>query len=160
MYTDFLQLTYQDAYTNDSIGIAKECFSKEVFNSTRCQKYLKTNIEVNEMQKCWLAFLNSKLVGSISIIERKDDYELRGFYIATETQGKGIGKKLLKLAIDFAKDKDITLDVYAHSVKSIEIYKKWGFKIDSKRGEFSRHWPEWPKGIKARCIYMRYKAKG
>ncbi len=156
-YTKLLQKTYQDAYTNEAIGLAKECFSQEVFNSPDTQKYLKSNLRVNKKQKCWLAFLGSQLVGSISIIERKKDYELRGFYVAPKYQGKGIGKKLWKLALGFIKDKDVTLDIYAHNIKTIEIYKKWGFEIDTKRGEFYRHWPEWPKGVKAKCVYMRYR---
>jgi ribosomal protein S18 acetylase RimI-like enzyme len=100
--------------------------------------------------------VDEKLVGSITIIEREKDYELRGFYIATKYQGKGIGKKLWELALDFAKEKNITLDIYAHNTKTIEIYKKWGFKVDTARGEFYRHWPEWPEGLRAKSIYMRY----
>jgi len=158
-YTELLQKTYQDAYTDEAIGLKKEYFSKEVFNTLDTQKYLESNLEVNERQKCWLAFVDKSLVGSISIIEREKDYELRGFYVATKYQGKGIGKKLWELTLDFTKGKDITLDIYAHNKKTIEIYKKWGFKIDTERGEFYRHWPEWPKEVKAKSIYMRYKKK-
>lgn len=156
-YTKILQKTYQNTYPNEEIGLTKEYFSEEIFNSPDTQKYLTSNLEINDKQKCWLAFLGSQLVGSISIVEREKDYELRGFYVATQHQGKGIGKKLWNLALNFAKNKDITLDIYAHSTKTIEMYKKWGFVIDTKRGEFYRHWPEWPKGIKAKCIYMRYR---
>lgn len=156
-YTKLLQKTFQDAYTDEKIGLKKEYFSKKVFGSTRIKKYLTESLEINDRQKCWLAFVGSKMVGSITIIERKDDYELRGFYVATEYQGKGIGKKLWQLTRDFAKDKDMTCDIYEHNVKSIEVYKKWGFIIDKEKGEFYRHWDEWQKGIKAKCIYMRYK---
>ena len=156
-YTNLLQKTYQDAYTNESIGLTKECFSEEIFDSPDTQKYLASNLVVNDKQKCWLAFLGSQLVGSISIIEREKDYELRGFYVATQHQGKGIGKKLWNLALNFARIKDITLDIYVHSTKTIEMYKKWGFVIDTEKGEFYRHWPEWPERIKAKYIYMRYR---
>jgi len=157
LYTKLLQKTYQDSYTSDEIGLSPDCFSEQVFNSPDTQKYLASNLVTNNLQKCWLAFLNSELVGSISIIKTRKDYELRGFYVATKHQGKGTGKRLWNLALDFAKDKDITLDIYAHSTKTIEIYKKWGFEVDTKRGEFYRHWPEWPEGVEAKCIYMRYK---
>lgn len=156
-YTKLLQNTYQDTYKNEAIGLTKECFSKEVFNSLIAQRYLESNLEINEKQKCWLAFLDSRLVGSITITEREDNYELKGFYVATEYQGKGIGKKLFKLVLGFAKNKDIILDIYAHNTKTIEIYKKWGFKKDAKKGEFYRHWPQWPKGLKVKCFYMRYE---
>jgi ribosomal protein S18 acetylase RimI-like enzyme len=103
-----------------------------------------------------MAFLGGQLVGSISIIEREIDYELRGFYVATEYQNHGIGKKLWNKALTFAKNKDITLDIYEHNTKTIAMYKKWGFAIDSARGIFYRHWPEWPEGVQAKCFYMRY----
>lgn len=124
-YTDLLQKTYQDAYTDETIGLKKEYFSKEIFNTQNTQEYLESNLKVDERQKCWLAFVDEKLAGSITIIEREKDYEIRGFYVATDYQGKGIGKKLWGLALDFAKEKDITLDIYAHNIKTIEIYKKW-----------------------------------
>ena len=156
-YTKLLQQTYQEAYVNEKIGLTRECFSEETFNTPDTQKYLASNLLVNDKQKCWLAFIDSELTGSISIIEREKDYELRGFYVTVLYQGKGIGRQLWNLALNFAKNKDITLDIYAHSIKTIEIYKKWGFEIDAKKGEFSRHWPEWPEGLQAKCIYMRYK---
>ena len=158
-YTKLLQKTYKNSYTNEEMGLTKECFSEEVFKSLNNQKYLASNLLVNDKQKCWLAFVGSKLVGSISIIEWSKDYELRGFYVGTKEQGKGIGKKLWKLALSFVNGKDITCDIYAHNIKTIEIYKEWGFDVDAERGEFYRHWPEWPEGVKARCIYMRYKVK-
>lgn len=158
-YTKLLQKTYQDAYVDDEIGLTKDCFAEEVFNTPDTQKYLTSNLEVNPHQKCWLAFISEQLVGALSIIEKEDDYELRGFYVDPSYQGQGIGRQLWELALQFAKNKDITCDIYAHNKKTIEMYKKWGFAVDAKRGEFYRHWEEWPEGVKAKCIYMRYKVK-
>lgn len=156
-YTQLLRQTYQDAYTDKEIGLTKECFSKEIFNSPDTQKYLESNLENNSTQKAWLAFAGQKLVGSISVIERKEDYELRGFYVATKHQNKGIGKKLWSLVREHANNKDITCDIYAHNAKTIKMYKKWGFEIDAVKGEFYRHWPEWPESVQAKCIYMRFR---
>lgn len=36
-YTDLLQRTYQEAYTNESLGLTKELFSKEIFNTPDTQ---------------------------------------------------------------------------------------------------------------------------
>jgi RimJ/RimL family protein N-acetyltransferase len=156
-YTKLLQATYQESYVNENIGLTKDCFSEEIFASPDTQKYLATNLIVNDKQKCWLAFVDSQLVGSISIIERESDYELRGYYVESTYQGQGIGKRLWQLALNFVKDKDITCDIYAHNIKTIDMYKKWGFEVDTARGEFYRHWPEWPNGVQAKGIYMRYK---
>jgi len=158
-YTKLLQKTYHSSYINDAIGLTKECFSEDIFNTKDTQKYLKSNLIINENQKTWLAFIGVDLIGSITIAIKDKECELKGFYVATSFQGKGIGKKLWKLAQAFSGNKNITLDIYAHNLKTIEIYKRWGFEIDTKKGEFYRHWPEWPKDLKVKCIYMIYKSK-
>lgn len=155
-YTNLLQRTYQDAYTNKTLGLTKDLFSKEIFNSLDTQKYLAGNLRNTNKQKTWLAFDGPRLVGSVTISDGGEECEMRGFYVKTDYQGMGIGKKLWKLVLDFVKGKDITLDIYAHNIKTIEIYKRWGFEIDKEKGEFYRHWPEWPEEIKAKSIYMRY----
>ncbi len=157
-YTSLLQRTYEIAYTDDSIGLTKECFSKEVFNTKDTQKYLKSNLVVNDDQKALVAFIGAQMVGSITIKKKEDDYEITGFYVAPEHQGKCIGKQLWQRALNSAGRRDIVVDLYVHNKKSIEMYKKWGFKIDETRGEngyFYRHWPEWPEDLKAKCVYMR-----
>jgi len=158
-YTDLLQKTYQDAYVNDEIGLTIDCFSPEVFNTPDTQDYLRSNLIVNDKQKCWLAFVESKMVGAVTIVERDSDYELRGFYVATEFQGKGIGRKLWEKVLEGIKNKDIVLDIYTHNTRSIKIYNKWGFEIDMKKGQFYRHWNEWPEGVRANCMYMRLRAE-
>ncbi|HEY4694615.1 MAG TPA: GNAT family N-acetyltransferase [Candidatus Nanoarchaeia archaeon] len=158
-YTNLLQRTYQESYTDPKIGLTKECFSKEIFNTKSSQDYLKSNLVVNEQQKAWLAFLDSKMIGSITVIDKGEECQLRGFYVAPEYQGKGVGKQLWQRALDFASGKDIVLDLYAHNTKTIEMYKKWGFKIDEEKGTFYRHWPEWSEEIKVKCLYMLFSRK-
>lgn len=158
-YTNLLQKTYQDAYANGKLGLTKDCFSKKVFSSPDTQKYLKSNLVLTDKLKTWLAFVGSKMVGSITCIDKGKEYEMRGFYVAPKYQGKGIGTQLYNCALNLTKrNKDIVLDIYAHSFKTISMYKNWGFKIDRKKGTFYRHWPEWPKRLKAKCLYMRLDA--
>ncbi len=158
-YTDLLQRTYQHAYTDESIGLISDCFSKEIFATDNTQEYLKSNLIQNHKQKAWLAFVGKRLIGSITIINQEEKCQLRGFYVDPTYQGRGIGKRLWQKAINFSKDKDIILDTYAHNTKTIDIYKKLGFKIDKEKGVFFRNWPEWPKDLQAKCIYMRYTAE-
>ena len=158
-YTDLLQKTYQEAYTDESIGLTTDCFSKEIFATERVQAYFRSNLVQNAKQKTWLAFLEKNLVGSITIFDQGNECELRGFYVSSIHQGKGIGKQLFERVLKFTKGKDIVLDTYAHVGKTIEMYKRWGFRIDKKKGTFWRHWSEWPKGLKAKCIYMRFSNK-
>ncbi|MCH8741778.1 GNAT family N-acetyltransferase [Patescibacteria group bacterium] len=153
------QKTFQDAYTNKKIGLTKKHFSKKVFSSLRIQDYLRSNLTLTKKQKTWVVFLKSEMIGSITRTDKGKEYELRGFYVLPKYQGRGIGKQLWKHALNFAKRKDITLDIYAHQLKTINMYKKWGFKIDRKKKAFYRHWAEWPKRLKAKCIYMRLSSK-
>lgn len=154
-YTKLLQSVYENAYTNPSIGLAKECFSMQVFTTPGTQEYLLSNLRVDNKQLTWLAFDGSLLVGSITIAEKGSLCELRGFYVETSRQGKGIGKMLFTKILEFTGDRDIVLDIYAHNRKTIEMYKRWGFVEDNSKPPFYRHWPEWPEGVQAKSIYMR-----
>ena len=156
-YTKLLQKTYQASYTNKKLSLTKDCFSRKIFSTKDTQKYLKSCLTINNKQKTWLAFVKSKLVGSVTITHKVKECELRGFYVNTQCQGRGIGKQLWNRALNFAKGKDIVCDIYAHNIKTIKMYKKWGFVIDKKKGTFYRHWPEWPEELRAKCIYMRLK---
>lgn len=162
-YTQLLQRTYEDAYVDESLGLTKDCFSKEIFASPDTQKYLKSHLVINDKQKTWLAFIDSKLIGSITCIYKdRKEAELTGFYVALEHQGKGIGRRLYRNAIKFASGRDLVLDIYSHNKRTIDMYKKWGWKLDKtkgNRGYFFRHWPEWPAGLRAKCLYMRLSIK-
>jgi ribosomal protein S18 acetylase RimI-like enzyme len=154
-YTHLLQRTYEYSYTNKAIGLTPECFSPKIFASKRNQEYLRSNLAITVHQKTWVAFDNSKLIGSITIEDKGEECEMKGFYVLPEYQGKGLGKQLFSRVLEFVQDKDIVLDTHAHNVKSIKMYERWGFKIDQAKGTFYRHWPEWPEGLEVACLYMR-----
>lgn len=160
-YTDLLQQTYEIAYTNEAIGLTSDLFSKEIFASKESQDYLKSHLEETDTQKTWLTFNSNKLIGSITcIINNNTEAELTGFYVLPRYQGQGLGKKMYELALEFAGNRDMLLDVYCHNTTTIEMYKKWGWSRDTSRGDkgyFYRHWSEWPEGIKAKCVYMCLK---
>lgn len=158
-YTELLQQTYAATYANEALGLTKECFSPEIFANKNTQEYLQSHLTNSDTQKTWLAFVDEKLVGSITcILKNKNEAELTGFYVHPDFQGKGIGKKLYHHALNFAEKRNLFLDIYCHNTKTIETYKKWGWKLDTTKGEggyFYRHWSEWPKGLQAKCQYMK-----
>ena len=159
-YTDLLQRTYAETFPDPKIGLTKDCFSKEVFATPHTQAYLKSNLRRSPRQRTWLAIVKGKPVGAVTIEGKARVYDLRGFYVAPEHQGEGIGKLLWERVQGFVHDKPITLYTYAHNTGTIAVYKKWGFKIDKPRGSIWSHWPEWPKGVRAKRIYMRLNPKG
>jgi len=67
------------------------------------------------------------------MLDRGKEFKLRGFYVSPKHQGKGMGKRLWALALDFAKRKDVVLDIYAHNRRTIGTYKIWRFVIDIKK---------------------------
>lgn len=121
-YTDLLQRTYEAAYASEEHGLPKELFSKEIFNTEDTQRYLLSNLEQNENQRTWLAFQGEQLIGSITATIKGSDCEFRGFYVAPELQGKGIGRRLAELANQFAANRDIILDTYTHNTKTLAMY--------------------------------------
>jgi ribosomal protein S18 acetylase RimI-like enzyme len=149
------QQSYQKAYTNDSLGLPKELFSEEVFASDDTQTYLKSKLVETDTKKSWVVVTKNVVLGSVTVEDKGDSYELSGFYVLPKYQGMGMGAQLWAKVLEFASDKDITLDIYSHNTKTIDMYKKWGFEIDTERGTFFRHWPEWPEGVQAESLYMR-----
>jgi ribosomal protein S18 acetylase RimI-like enzyme len=154
-YINFLQPTFETAYPYPEIGLTKECFSKENFASENSQQYFKSKLILNDNKKTWFVFDSKKLVGSITVYDNGRCCELSGFYVRKKYQGKGIGRGLFEIALKFAKGKEITLDVFVHNKRAIDIYKKWGFEIDNEKAHFYRRWPEWPEGVKVESIYMK-----
>jgi ribosomal protein S18 acetylase RimI-like enzyme len=159
-YTRMLQKVFEATYVDPALGLEKEHFSSEIFQNEHSQKYLASNLVQRDKQGCWLAFDGGKLIGAITITNNGEECEVKGFYVAQDFQGRGVGKKLWHEALQFAEGKDIVLDTYVHNTKTIELYTKWGLVLDTSRGEngyFYRHWPEWPEGLQAKCLYMRLR---
>ena len=162
-YTNLLQQTYEFTYTNAEIGLIKECFSPQVFNTPDSQKYLSSKLINSPHQKTWLVFNDKKLIASATCkIIDENKAEFSGFYVLPDYQHHGIGKKLYQKVLNFAQNRDLILGIYTHNTKSLEIYKKWGWQIDTSRGENGYtvgHWPEWPDGVIAKSVYLILKRK-
>lgn len=154
-YLDLMQKTYQASFVNNELGLTKDMFVSQYFHTPTALKFFTEMMNVNDKQKCWLAFIGDELVGSITMTNKENEYMLGGFYVATKHQGMGIGKKLWNLAQDYAERKDITLGVYTHNAKTIELYKKWGFVIDATKEIEVGHWEDWPEGVTIKTLYMR-----
>ncbi len=81
----------------------------------------------------WVATVDGKIVGSVAIDGSSSSTEgarLRWFILASESQGRGIGKALLQKAIDFcnrAKLNQIYLWTFAGLDQARHLYEKFGF---------------------------------
>lgn len=83
----------------------------------------------------WVAILDGKIVGSVAIDGSTGSTEgarLRWFIIAPECQGRGIGKALMREALDFCKRADFSR-VYLWTFTGLNaarhLYEKCGFTL-------------------------------
>ncbi len=158
-YSNLLQQTYETCCVNNSIGLTKACFSKEMMSTEESVNFLRSYLKITPTHKAWVAALDGKIVGAISCeIKSQLEGEIVAFYVLPQYQDQGIGKQLYTKALDFVGQRDLVLDVYAHNEKTIAMYKKWGWELDVHRGDggsFFLHWKGWPKEVQVKCLYMR-----
>jgi len=72
------------------------------------EKYVKEFDKNHDeaMENIWIAETGGKRVGMIAIAKAEEDTaQLRWFLIEPEMRGKGLGRRLMKTAVDFCKEK-------------------------------------------------------
>jgi len=81
----------------------------------------------------WYFIKENSNIGFISYSLNDSNFiKIMKFYILTEYQQKGIGKKVFSLIKDMAKNKrfdKIILNVNRFNTNAIQAYSSWGFKI-------------------------------
>lgn len=156
-YREFTRTSYLSAYCKPELGVTPDLFSEEIFNSARLIKYFRDICESGDDNKTWLAVNNdSDLLGVIAAHQHEDFCELKAFYVKEELQGQGIGRALYKKVLQFAGGTAMQLDVVNFMDKTISMYERWGFSVDTSREAFEYPWEEWPPGPAhvLRAIYM------
>jgi len=93
-----------------------------------------------DKDRIWLAETNGRIIGSIAIVgHSKAGAQLRWFLVHTDCRGLGIGKKLLKNALQFCKErkyKTIFLWTVSELVEAGHLYIRFGFsKTEEKTHE-------------------------
>ncbi|WP_409526024.1 GNAT family N-acetyltransferase [Nitrincola sp. MINF-07-Sa-05] len=76
-----------------------------------------------------VAECDGKLEG---VVELKEGRHIAMLFVAPEHQKKGVGKKLLLSALDYAKVDTVTVRA---SLSSVPAYKKYGFECSGATGE-------------------------
>ena len=85
----------------------------------------------------WIAEVDEKIVGAIAITKFNDKIaQLRWFIIDEAYQGRGLGNKLMKVALDFCKEKKYQ-HVFLWTVSILEparhLYKKFNFTLTEEK---------------------------
>jgi len=92
----------------------------------------------------YLAYAGDELAGYVKLRDRNNPRELRGIntlevarlYATGKMVGKGVGKRLMELSIDIAREKKkeaLWLAVWEKNQRAIDFYTKWGFEVFSKQ---------------------------
>jgi putative acetyltransferase len=80
-----------------------------------------------------------KVIGTVALIPHsQEEIELKRMYLDSGYRGKGLGKMLMKKALQFAKDnqyKNVILDTWERLQSAQSLYRKFGFKEYKREGE-------------------------
>lgn len=82
-----------------------------------------------------VALADDKVVGGCGIASfnsSKNVSELRKLFLLPEARGKGVGKELTKLCIDFARSSNYQrcyLDTLSNMTTAVKMYEKMGFRF-------------------------------
>jgi GNAT superfamily N-acetyltransferase len=89
----------------------------------------------------WLAVAGNRILGSITIdggASPAEEARLRWFVLAPESQGRGIGKRLMAQAMAFCRDRGLRR-VYLHTFAGLEaarhLYERHGFRLIAEQAD-------------------------
>lgn len=88
----------------------------------------------SETREQYLAILNGERIGLVSTNQEDGVGSIFGFGIVPEHRGKGYGEELLHLIVNRLRQggkTEIILDVNSENENALELYKKFGFEIES-----------------------------
>lgn len=89
---------------------------------------LQKKISEGGNTKIWVAKEAVKIGGFIRIDKSDEKNSLRALYVLPGYQGRGIGKKLMELGLDWVdSDKQVVLEVAEYNNNAINFYKSFGF---------------------------------
>ena len=137
-------MTLRQFSINDAETILSWCKDKHAFRLWSADRYKEFPAQQEEMMEQYkgdnmyplTAVVGEEIIGHILLrFPSEDKSVIRfGFIIVDDSKrGKGYGKQLLRLAIDYAQRElgaqKITLGVFCDNRSAVECYKSVGFRI-------------------------------
>lgn len=90
----------------------------------------------NYFEAFWCMFYDEKIIGTVAVKTLENNMcELKSLYLFERYHGRGLGRRLLTQAIDFARGnryEKMYLDSLSSSEKALGLYRKVGF-IETER---------------------------
>jgi N-acetylglutamate synthase-like GNAT family acetyltransferase len=95
--------------------------------------------EISDGVVFWVAEEEGRLLGVMGIQDKRDVALVRHAYVASATQGKGVGTRLLR-HVEGLADKPILIGTWAAASWAIEFYERNGFTVvpDSEKDRLLR----------------------
>lgn len=93
----------------------------------------------NENSEYFVLIDYSKIIAFAGILVGVDSCEIMNIAVNKEFRRTGYGSKMLKYLINRTKElgkQELLLEVNENNVPAIELYKKFGFKIDGYRKNY------------------------
>ena len=93
--------------------------------------------EDRSKQRVWIVEMDDKIVGCVAIVDAGgNEAQLRWLLLTKETRGKGLGKRLMKKALDFCREKKYD-NVFLWTIDPLHaagsLYLKNGFKVTEEK---------------------------
>lgn len=93
-----------------------------------------------DTRKYFVALDRGIVKGYLGLSDFKDsDMSIMGIVVDRKSEGQGIGTRLIKRAIDFAKGKDkkfLSLEVDIENKRAVRFYKNLGFTVTRVRKKY------------------------
>lgn len=117
-------------YPNEEYNISAEDILQRDFMSVEKIERLKKRLtEDREVYRFWVAKDTAgEVVGYCLANKDVKNYKINALYVLSEYQGRGLGKKLMRCALDWlGNEKEIVLDVVTYNQNAIGFYTSLGF---------------------------------
>ena len=120
-----------------STGIATE---PELEFVARCSGWMTAHLHDGSLWKCWVAE-SDNIIGALwlQLVEKipnpraEPEYHayITNFYLRESARSKGIGSRLLNMALDWCKSQEVHAVILWPSEKSRTLYERHGFAVRS-----------------------------
>ncbi len=123
-----------------------------VFEASVCKAFYGFLMNYNpKTDRLWCAEADGRIIGCIGVVGQGDRARVRWFLLEPAYRGRGMGKKLLESAIDFARAcgcRSAYLGTTVGCDTAIALYERAGFVFTGKKPNDG-----WRKG----CVELEYE---
>ncbi len=124
--------TWITNYPNPQIGITKKDIEEKIKQWHKEGEDRIKQILTTPNSHTWVAKCGDKVIGFIGVLKGEQYNSIEAVHILPEFQGKGIGTKLIKKALEWlGNNKPVSLEVVTYNINAQRLYYRLGFKKQS-----------------------------